>query len=303
MKKKILLTIGCVIVVLFAAGAGYAWHLLSSVKSAAGDMYETEGGKGNHSAIKNKKPINLLLLGVDERKNDRGRSDTIIAATLNPKTNTMQMISIPRDTRTEIIGKGTTDKINAAYAYGGTKMAEDTVQNFIGDIPFDFYVKINMEGMSDLVDAVGGVTVNNKLDWHDEGYYKKGYHYARGNITLDTGAKAMGYVRMRHLDPQGDFGRNQRQRDVIMAIVNKMSSVSSVSRFSSILDALGGNVKTNLTYDDMKDIALNYRDARKHTIDYEVKGDGQTINGIYYLVVGSAEKQRVHDMISQQLDN
>ncbi|MDF2910564.1 MAG: transcriptional regulator LytR, partial [Sporolactobacillus laevolacticus] len=174
---------------------------------------------------------------------------------------------------------------------------------FVGGIPFDFYIKINMQGMSDLVDAVGGVTVNNKLDWHDEGYYKKGYHYQRGEITLDTGAKAMGYVRMRHLDPQGDFGRNQRQRDVIMAIVNKMSNVSSVSRYSQILNALGGNVKTNLTFDDMKNLAFNYRNTRKHTIDYEVKGQGQTISGIYYLVVGAAEKQRVHDMIQEQMNN
>ncbi|MCL1632673.1 LCP family protein [Sporolactobacillus sp. CPB3-1] len=301
MKKKILLTIGGIIVVLFAAGAGYAWWMYHSVASTAGDMYEASAGKGNHDAINQKKPINLLLLGVDERKGDRGRSDTVIVATLNPKTNTMQMVSIPRDTRTEIVGKGTFDKINAAYAYGGTKMAQNTVEKFIGDIPFDFYIKINMEGMSSLVDAVGGVTVNNKLDWHDEGYYKKGYHYARGEITLDTGAKAMGYVRMRHLDPQGDFGRNQRQRDVIMAIVNKMANVSSVSRYSQILDALGDNVKTNLTFDDMKSLAFNYRDTRKHTIDYEVKGQGQKINGIYYLVVGSAEKQRVHDMINEQL--
>ncbi|MCO7124974.1 LCP family protein [Sporolactobacillus shoreicorticis] len=303
MKKKILLTIGSIIVVLFAAGAGYVWWMYHSVASTAGDMYETAGGKGNHDAITKKKAISLLLLGVDERKGDRGRSDTIIATTLNPTTDTMQMISIPRDTRTEIVGRGSMDKINAAYAYGGIKMAEDTVEKFVGDIPFDFYIKINMEGMSDLVDAVGGVTVNNKLDWQDEGYYKKGYHYARGNITLDTGAKAMGYVRMRHLDPQGDFGRNQRQRDVIMAIVNKMANVSSVSRYSQILNALGSNVKTNLTFDDMKNLAFNYRDARKHSIDYEVKGQGQKINGIYYLVVGSAEKQRVHDMINEQLNN
>ncbi|MET1250303.1 LCP family protein [Sporolactobacillus sp. STCC-11] len=303
MKKKILLTIGSIIVVLFAAGGGYVWWMYHSVAATAGNMYETSGGKGNHQAVSQKKAISLLLLGVDERKGDRGRSDTMIATTLNPTTKTMQMISIPRDTRTEIVGRGTIDKINAAYAYGGTKMAEDTAEKFIGDIPFDFYIKINMEGMSELVNAVGGVTVNNKLDWNDEGYYKKGYHYARGNITLDTGAKAMGYVRMRHLDPQGDFGRNQRQRDVIMAIVNKMATVSSVSRYTQILNALGDNVKTNLTFDDMKNLAFNYRDARKHSINYEVKGQGQKINGIYYLVVGSAEKQRVHDMINEQLNN
>ncbi|GEB78364.1 LCP family glycopolymer transferase [Sporolactobacillus inulinus] len=303
MKKKILLTIGSIIVILFAAGAGYVWWMYHSVASTAGDMYETSAGKGNHKAVTNKKPISLLLLGVDERQGDHGRSDTMIATTLNPKTKTMQMISIPRDTRTEIVGRGTSDKINAAYAYGGTKMAESTAEKFLGDIPFDFYIKINMEGMRDLVDAVGGVTVNNKLDWYDEGYYKKGYHYAKGQINLDTGAKAMGYVRMRHLDPQGDFGRNERQREVIMAIVNKMANVSSVTRYSQILDALGDNVKTNLAFDDMKNLAFNYRDARKNMINYEVKGKGQMINGVYYLVVDSAEQQRVHDMINEQLGN
>ncbi|MFX3617871.1 MAG: LCP family protein [Sporolactobacillus sp.] len=302
MKKKVLLTIGSIIVVLFAAVAGYAWSLWHSVQNTAGDMYETSGGQGNHGAINGKKPISLLLLGVDQRKGDPGRTDTIIAATVNPKTNTLQMISIPRDTRTEIVGRGTMDKINSAYAYGGTQMTENTVKNFLGAVPFDFYIKINMQGMKDLVDAVGGVTVQNKLDWYDEGYYKKGYHYTRGTINLDTGAKAMGYVRMRHLDPQGDFGRNQRQRDVIMAIVNKMASVSSVSRYSQVLDAIGGNVKTNLTFDDMKNLAFNYRNARKHTIDYEVKGQNQTINGIYYLSVDSAERQRVHEMIEKQLE-
>ncbi|WP_010632644.1 LCP family protein [Sporolactobacillus vineae] len=303
MKKKILLTLGGIIVVLVAAVGGYAWYMLHSVQSTAGKMYETAGGSGNHAAISEKKPISILMMGVDERANDRGRSDTLIVMTLNPKTKTMQMISIPRDTRTEIVGRGTMDKINAAYAYGGIKMAQDTVQQFIGGTKPDFYIKINMEGMSALVDAVGGVTVYNKLDWHDEGYYQKGYHYARGTITLDTGAKAMGYIRMRHLDPQGDFGRNQRQRDVINAIVKKMSGVSSISHFSDILSALGNNVKTNMNYDDMKNIALNYRDARQHSIDYEVKGQGRMINGIYYLVVGNAEKQRVKDMVEQQLTN
>ncbi|RYM05884.1 transcriptional regulator LytR [Sporolactobacillus sp. THM7-7] len=303
MKKKILLTIGSLIVVLFAAGGAYVWWLYHSVASTAGNMYEDQGGKGNHEAISKKKPVNILLLGVDERQNDRGRSDTIIAMTLNPQTKTMQMISIPRDTRTELVGRGTMDKINAAYAYGGTKMAMNTVSHFIGDIPFDFYVRINMEGMSALVDAVGGVTVNNKLDWYDEGYYKKGYHYQRGEINLDSGAKAMGYVRMRHLDPQGDFGRNERQRQVIMAVVNKAASISSVSRFTNILDAVGGNVKTNLNFDDMKDLVLNYRDARQNTVNYEVKGQGQKINGIYYLVVGDAEKQRVHYMVQEQLNH
>ncbi|MBM7646990.1 LCP family protein required for cell wall assembly [Scopulibacillus daqui] len=295
--KKVLITLGVVILLIVVGGVSYAYYLYHSVKSTANNIYEPVG---NHTtSLSNKKPISILLMGVDERPNDRGRSDTLIYMTLNPKTNKMVMMSIPRDTRTEIAGRGTINKINAAYAYGGTEMAMNTVEKFL-DVPVDYYIKMNMEGLSKLVDAVGGVTVYNNISWHDEGYYKKGYYYKKGNIELD-GAKALGYVRMRHLDPRGDFGRNERQRDVIMAIVNKASSISSVSRYNNILDAIQGNVKTNLTFDEMKSIAENYRGVKNNVENYELKGQGTKINGIYYFIVGDQEKQKVHNMIMEQL--
>lgn len=83
-----------------------------------------------------------------------------------------------------------------------------------------------METLSALVDAVEDVTVHNTIDWIDEGFYKKGYHFTKGNIELN-GAKALGFVRMRH-DPHGDFGRNNRQRQVLTAIINKAASIRSL---------------------------------------------------------------------------
>ncbi|MFP3489657.1 LCP family protein, partial [Staphylococcus sp. SIMBA_130] len=88
--------------------------------------------------------ISILLMGVDERENDQGRSDTMIMITVNPNDNSMMMFNIPRDTRTEIIGRGTVEKMNHAYAYGGVEMAMDTVENFL-DVPIDYYFKVNME--------------------------------------------------------------------------------------------------------------------------------------------------------------
>ncbi len=309
MLKKIIITLGIIIGILIIAGGGYAYYLYHSVKSTADKIYEpvsAASGKASQPlSEKGAKPISLLLMGVDERPNDRGRSDTLIYMTLNPKTNTMQMISIPRDTRTTISGRGTVDKINAAYAYGGTSMAVNTVENFT-NTNIDYYLKINMQGLSDLVDAVGGVTVHNDIDWVDEGFYKKGFHYTKGDIHLN-GAEALGYVRMRHKDPRGDFGRNERQRDVIMAVVNKSASVSSVSHYSDILNAIQKNFKTNMSFEDMKYVASNYRDTRKNVKSYEVKGQGSMIytkaydKKIYYLLVSDEEKQKVHDMIEEQL--
>ena len=81
--------------------------------------------------LKGKEPVSILLMGVDERDNDAGRADTLIYATVNPNTNRMTMTSIPRDTRTTIIGKGTQDKINHSYAFGGTKMTVDTIEELL----------------------------------------------------------------------------------------------------------------------------------------------------------------------------
>ena len=304
-KSKKWKIITLILIILVIAGGAYAFNTYSAVKDTVGKMHFKIAGK-NTDISGNGKPINVLLLGVDERKNDVGRSDTMIVVTLNPKDKSMLMTSIPRDTRTPIIGyNGNQEsKINSAYPHGGggsagTEMATKTVENFL-NINIDYVVKINMEGLVDLVDAVGGITVNNKIDWYDEGYYKKGYHYEKGKIQLD-GAQALGYARMRHLDPRGDIGRNERQRQVITAIINKGKSITSVTHMQDILDAVGDNVKTTFTFDDMKSVALNYRQCRDHIYSYEVQGDSQMINGGSYIVVTDEEKQKVHDMIEDEL--
>ena len=94
------------------------------------------------------------------------------------------MLSIPRDTRTEIIGHNSVDKINHAYAFGGVPMAVNTVEHFL-DIPIDYYVFINMEGFLQIIDTIGGVTIDNDMD-----LTYNSYHYPKGEITLD-GDKAL----------------------------------------------------------------------------------------------------------------
>jgi LCP family protein required for cell wall assembly len=300
--KKLLITFSIIVGAIVLVGGGYAYYLYSSVKQTADKMHQNmpfDNGRDQSARTKNSKPISILLMGVDQRQNDNGRSDTLILMTLNPQKEKMQMVSIPRDTRTEIVGKGKMDKINHAYAFGGTEMTIKTVEHFT-KVPIDYFIRINMKALSDLVDAVGGITVYNHLDWYDEGYYKKGYHYKKGEIQLD-GPKALGYVRMRHLDPNGDFGRNQRERQVIQAILQKATSISSVTHYQDILNALGSNVKTNLTFQDMMNIRAHYRNCLSHVEDYEVKGTGQTINGIYYLVVSDEERAKVTRMLKENL--
>jgi polyisoprenyl-teichoic acid--peptidoglycan teichoic acid transferase len=296
--KKILLSGFIVFAVLLAAGLGYAYNLYSQVNEAATKMHEKIDwvGSGNQKEkIEQKKPLNILLMGVDERSGDKGRSDSLILMQLNPENDSMTMLSIPRDTRVEIVGREKIDKINHSYAFGGTKMTVETVENFL-DIKLDYYIKVNMEALSEIVDALGGITVNNNLTWSDEGYYKKGYVYKKGEITLD-GPKTLGYVRMRHLDNNGDFGRQARQRQVINAIVDKGASVSSINKIDNILDVLGDRVKTNMTFAEMKDIQKGYIGARKNKKTLELKGSGSKIDGVYYWVPSEESLKEIQNSL------
>ncbi|PZX05929.1 LytR family transcriptional attenuator [Psychrobacillus insolitus] len=243
-----------------------------------------------------KEPFSVLVLGVDEREGDAGRSDTIIVLTVNPETKSSTMVSIPRDTYTEIIGKGKMDKINHAYAFGGIEMSMHTVENLL-DIPIDYVVQVNMDSFKDIVDAVGGITVNNTLDFTVDDY-----SYPVGEITLD-GEEALSFVRMRYEDPRGDFGRQDRQKQVIQAVLREGASVNSLVNYKSIFGAIGDNVRTNMTFDEMVDVQANYRDAfGKVDQLYIQNGAGQKIDGIYYYMMNDEELNEIKTTLKTHLE-
>jgi polyisoprenyl-teichoic acid--peptidoglycan teichoic acid transferase len=311
--KPILIVTGIILGLFVMSIGGYGLYLYHSVAKTANQVYKPLGkdksdplampsvkknstGAVNASAspMLNPNAINILLLGVDERAGDKGRSDTMIVASLNPDTNSMMLTSIPRDTRVSIAGRSGFSKINAAYAYGDESLAVSTVEHYL-NIPIAYYIKVNMEGLSSLVDAVGGVSVNNDLNWTGGNF-----HYKKGILQLN-GAEALGYTRMRHQDPQGDFGRNGRQRQVIQAVMNKGKSLSTVTNINQILGAVGSNVQTNLTLKDMEKLATKYRQCRQSIANYEVKGTPKYIGGVSWVLVSKQEFQHVHEMIIKEL--
>ncbi|MBL4955067.1 LytR family transcriptional regulator [Neobacillus sp. OS1-32] len=298
-KRKWLRITGIVVLVLLIGIGGYAYSVYKSLTNAVETMHQPIDRKSDKRSedvsLKDKQPFSVLLLGVDQRKGDKGRSDTMIVLAVNPQVNSVKMLSIPRDTRTEIVGKGTIDKINHAYAFGNEEMSMNTVEHFL-DIPIDYFIKVNMEGFKDIVDAVGGITVNNDLD-----FSQGGYHFPKGEVTLD-GKKALAFTRMRHDDPRGDFGRQLRQREIIQGVMREGASLTSLTKYQSIFAALGNNVRTNLTFNQMIDIQKNYKGAAGNVEQMTIKGSGTKINGIYYYIVPDAEKQRLHDELAAQLE-
>ncbi|SCB02242.1 Transcription antiterminator [Bacillus mycoides] len=301
MKKKILFWILGIIGVLIVGGGVYAYTVYSNVSNTLDAVHkpldrEKSEKRDQKVDVSDKKPISILMMGVDQRGEDQGRSDSLMLFTLNPTTKSMKIVSIPRDSYTEIVGKGTKDKINHAYAFGGIDMAVKTVENFL-NVPVDHYIEVNMDGFKDIVDAVGGVDVNNDLDFTYEGI-----HFEKGNIHLD-GTKALHYSRMRKLDPRGDFGRQMRQRQVIQGVIKQGASVSSLASYGDVLKAIEKNVKTSLTQDQMFDIQKNYKDCIQNSEEIQIPGDGhKAADGIWYYYVPDAAKQDLTNKLKAHLE-
>lgn len=294
-KKKRWLKRVALIVALFVIGVGtYAGYLYMNAKKTVNDKVHQPIVSLDHHLGKNKinatKTLNFLLLGIDTQAGDQGRSDAVIILSLHPKTDTLKMISIPRDTRVPIVGKGRDDKINHAYAFGGVDMAINTVENFL-NVELDYYVRMNMSGLEEFVDQLGGITVENEIEWSDETY-----HFPKGRLVLD-GRKTMSYVRMRKNDPEGDLGRTTRQRQVIEAIIDLGTSVGSINKMGGMINILGNNMATNLDFDDMKNLIIRYANTRKNRESYQIEGKGTTINGTYYLIVTDDEIRKVRMML------
>src|SRR5690625_4339410 len=182
--------------------------------------------------IKATEPLNILLMGIDTKESDKGRSDALMVLSLDPQNDSMQLISIPRDTRTTIAGRGAEDKINHAYAFGGADMTVATVEDFL-DVEMDYYVRMNMTGLQELIDELGGITVDNEIAWNDGKY-----DFQKGVTELD-GDKAMHFVRMRKQDPGGDFGRTKRQSKVCAGIIDRSARGGAVTEISSMIERMG----------------------------------------------------------------
>lgn len=300
-KKKLTrrrLIFGLIIVIALVVGGGI-FNIYHSFFSAINSMHQPvdkiADRREEEISIKNQDPFSVLVLGVDEQKDDIGRSDAMIMITVNPKVESIKMLSIPRDTRTEIVGNGTEEKINHAYARGGVEMSIATVENFL-DLPIDYYVKINMNGFKEIIDALDGVTVDNDMD-----LTYKTHNFPKGDIQLN-GDQALIFSRIRYEDPRGDFGRQIRQKQIIQATLHKGASVSSLLKYDDIFNALGENVKTNLTFKEIVNIQQKYKGVEKNIeqIQFE-KGDGGYIGKYWYYFPDETELSEVKTTLKNHL--
>lgn len=306
-KQKVILVLLTLIVCIEVAVCGYAIMFTSDAKETVSRITEQikrdTSKRKNAVSIQDNEPFSILLMGVDTGdlgRTEQGRSDTMMVVTINPKKKQSTIVSLDRDIYTKISGydddsgEAYYDKLNHAYAYGGTKMAIESAQDLL-DIPIDHYMTINMKGLNDLVKAIGGIKVNNKIE-----FTLDGIHVPKGKITL-TEKNVLAYARMRDEDPEGDVGRQRRQREVLTKIVKKLASLDSVTSYKRILKAVEKNTKTDLTWNEMLALAENYRPALEKLEKKQLNGEGVYMNNTYYQILGINNLLELQNLLKKQL--
>ncbi|EOH75650.1 LCP family protein [Enterococcus malodoratus] len=297
--RKILLMLVSMLLVVVLLITAIGAKVLYDVKETTDEAYEPVKRAQNLTQVdlKQKEPFSILLLGVDTGaldRTDQGRSDTIMVATVNPATEKTVLVSLPRDTYVEIVGHQSMDKINHAYAFGGTAMTIATVEKLL-DIPIHYYVSINMAGIEALVDAVGDINVSNPFAFSYEGT-----DFPKGPQRLD-GSRALKYVRMRYDDPEGDYGRQARQRQVITGIMRQTVSIKGLGSYQEILASLGSNVKTDVSFKDAELLARKYRPAFSKVESEQAKGEGFMQDDVSYQRLSPEELTRIQTLLKEQL--
>ncbi|WP_273752385.1 LCP family protein [Leuconostoc mesenteroides] len=289
--KKVLLWILGIAVTLIVIGGGVAALALHNTTSKIHSM-DSSLSKASDTKTSAGKPVSYLLLGTDTGalgRTEKGRTDTMMVMSVNPNTKTTTMVSLQRDTKITI--DGMTEKLNAAYALGDAKQAMTTVEQLL-DIKLDGYLLVNMKGLEQLVDAVGGVTVKSPLTFSYEGY-----SFTENQDVTMNGTEALAFSRMRYDDPRGDYGRQIRQQLVIEAVMNKLKADPKSALNNAFLDAVSDNVRSNISLTSIRNLATKYRDAGETINRDQMTGTGVMIDGVSYQEISQDEITRVHKEI------
>ena len=226
----------------------------------------------------------IMIMGVDQREDDVGRSDTLMVTMIDPKKNKAALLSVPRDTRVKIKGHGY-DKINAAYAYGGHKLSESTVEDLLG-VRIDHYIIINTHSFQRIIDALGGIDINVEKrmyyedPWDDDGGLlidlKPGMQHMDGKTAVT-------YVRYR--DEEGDIGRIERQQKFMKAVMEKITSPAIITRLPSVIKEVMDSIETDLSFRQRLEFAGTLKEAQKNGLKTDmVPGRPLYISEISYWI-------------------
>lgn len=295
--RRILFYIGLIVFILAASAAAglYAFY--------RGGVHEN--GEGTMTRLT--KPVNILVMGIDQRSNDPGRTDTMLLVNLDPEDNMVRVVSLPRDTRVEIPGRSGWHKINEAMPLGGPKAAMDTASRLLG-VHVSHYAVIDFDGFEKIVDTLGGVSIDVERPMrYDDNAQNLHIRLEPGRQKL-TGAQALGYVRFRNdglgdvsYDPGADayYGRVQRQQKFLLALGEQAASVSTLWKLPTLIKELLAAVQTDVTASQALRYAAFLKDLTPEQVEtMTLPGSGQTIGGISYWVPDDTKLAALKEKLS-----
>lgn len=311
-RTKILLLIFIPLLLLLVGMAAYASYLTNTAKNVVeGSQHKLNSRKlEDKSKLRLKKVdpridnISILFLGIDDSSENifsgATRTDAMILATFNEKEKSIKMVSIPRDSRVELVGRDRMDKITHAHAFGGIDMTVNTVEKLF-NLPVDYYVRLNFDAFIEIIDALGGIAIDVPFDIVEQNSQreKNSIKIQKGYQILN-GEEALAFARTRKYD--GDFERGQRQQEILKAIINKGLSIKSVTKYGDVLKSIGDNLTTNMSFEEM--LAFHDYAYEGSNINIEMlslSGKSARIKGVYYYILNDEHLEDVKSKLRQHL--
>lgn len=304
---KVIITILILLFVVIIGIAIYAFAKFHSLNNSINEPLDRDHSQLRQKNLKDGDPMTVVLYGIDDdaqrhQENLGQRSDSIVLMSINPKDNKTVMVSVPRDTKTEIVGHNSTEKLNHAYAYGGPKMAVHSLEKLM-DVPVDHYIAINMDGVKTVIDNLGGVNITSDTTFTTTGTEGK-YNFEQGKSYKMDGKQALAYMRARKEEGAGgDGGRQLRQQQVITSVAKEAFSMNSVTKLNDIFKAAQDNLKTDLSFMELNKFKSDYDNAQDNVERLTIDGQNtQGDDGLYYFYPNKDSLNEVKQKIKDNLE-
>lgn len=247
---------------------------------------------------------NILLVGVDANRNGSvndpwtgARTDTIIILNVDPRTKSINAISVPRDSKVYLPGDYGIQKINSAHAIGGIEMTKKTLEKTLG-IRINHYIMVHDEAVANIVDALGGVPiyVEKNMFYHD---YSGDLHVSlsKGLNVLD-GHNAVGYLRFRK-DGLGDIGRTQRQQYFLKGLMEKLQTPQAIEKIPDLIDAITTYVRTDMSFYEISQFAALAKGIDIDKIEFATLPGAPNKHG--YISYWILDPEKTQDMINRMI--
>ncbi|MFE7060647.1 LCP family protein [Sutcliffiella sp. NPDC057660] len=307
-KKRFIIIFPLLLILL--SGLVYGSYLTYKAMAAAEEA-RVELDRGDKSKLREevvdpgKNNITILFLGIDDSESrgfgDKARTDAIMLATFNRKDKSVKMLSIPRDSYVYQPDRDEYDKINHAHAYHGIDGAVNTVEDLL-EIPVDYYVRMNFRAFIEVVEALGGIEVDVPVDLNEmDSKDNEGAIRLRKGYQRIDGEEALALARTRKLD--NDIERGKRQQLIVQGIINEAASVSSITKYGDVIDALGNNLTTNLTVGEMLALHKYATSGGKLNIEsLNIEGYDDSSSGTYYYELDEASLEETSQTLKEHLE-